>query len=76
MIPLVALLLPPSRPNDLENQNFEKMKKASGDIIILHLCTQNHNHMNASQDMKCNRHNFFVILDHFLPFYTIIEPKN
>ena len=26
----------------LENQNFEKMKKASGDVIILHMCTKNH----------------------------------
>ena len=26
-------------------QNFEKMKKTSGDIIILHKCTKNHDHM-------------------------------
>ena len=28
-----------------KNQNFEKMKKTAGDIIILHKCTTNHNHM-------------------------------
>ena len=39
--PIFAL----SPPNSLANQNFEKMKKASGDVIILHMCTQNHEHM-------------------------------
>ena len=35
-----------SPPNNLENQNFEKRKKKiSGDIIILHMCTKNQNHM-------------------------------
>ena len=47
-------------PNKLKNQNFEKMKKISGDFIILHMCTKNHDHMMyASWDMECNRHNFF-----------------
>ena len=32
-------------PNNPENQNFEKMKKARGDTIILHMCTINDNHM-------------------------------
>ena len=35
-------LLPPNYP---ENQNFEKMKKIPGDIIILHMSTLNQNHM-------------------------------
>ena len=35
-------LLPPIDP---ENQNFEKMKKATGDIIILQMCTINDSHM-------------------------------
>ena len=38
-------LLPPNNP---ENQNFEKMKKTPGDIIILHMCTVNDNYMNGS----------------------------
>ena len=32
-------------PNNPENQNFEKMKKAIGDVIILDMRTKNHNHM-------------------------------
>ena len=39
-----ALLISPP-PKNLKNQNFEKMKKIDGDIIILHLGTKNHNHM-------------------------------
>ena len=30
---------------DSVNQNFEKMKKTPGDIIILHQYTKNHDHM-------------------------------
>ena len=36
--------LPPP-PKNPENQNFEKIKKTPGDIIILHKCTINDNHM-------------------------------
>ena len=32
-------------PNDPQNQNFEKMRKNPGDIIILHMCTINYDHM-------------------------------
>ena len=36
----------PSYPtNNSENQDFEKMKKKPGDIIILHKCNTNDNHM-------------------------------
>ena len=31
-------------PDNKENQNF-KIEKTSGDIIILHICTTNENHM-------------------------------
>ena len=31
--------------DDHKNQNFEKMIATSGDIIILHMCTINDNHM-------------------------------
>ena len=37
-------LLPTNNP---ENLNFEKIKKAPGDII-LHMCTKNDNHMTHS----------------------------
>ena len=52
-----------------ENHNFEKMKQAPGDAIILHMCTKNHNHMMyASWDMEYNRYNFC----HFGPFFALL----
>ena len=33
------------RPNNLKYQNFEKVKKTPGNVIILHMCTINENHM-------------------------------
>ena len=47
--------------NNPENQNFEKMKHASGDIIILHLCTKNQNHMY----FFCHFGLFFALLSHY-----------
>ena len=38
-------ILPFDPPNNPKNQNFEKIKKGPGDIIILHLSTTNDNHM-------------------------------
>ena len=35
----------PFDPNGPKNKNFEGMKKAPGDIIILYKCTKNHDHM-------------------------------
>ena len=32
-------------PNNLQNQNFEKMRRVSGDVIILHMYAINDNHM-------------------------------
>ena len=62
------LPLPP--PNNLKNLNFEKLKKAPGDII-LHLCTINNNHMMyGSWDMKCDGQNFLsfgTVSCHFNP---------
>ena len=60
--------------NNPKNQTFEKMEKLPGDII-LNKCTINDNHMMyGSSDMKHDRQNFFVILDHFLPFYPPPPP--
>ena len=60
---------PPTPPNP-ENQHFEKMKKASGDVIILNLCNKKHNQMMmyAYSDMECNRQ-FFC---HFRPFFALL----
>ena len=32
-------------PNNLKNQNFEKLKKKPEDIIVLNMCTINENQM-------------------------------
>ena len=40
-----AISLPFYPPNNLKNENLKKMKKTPGDIIILHNCTKNHDHM-------------------------------
>ena len=37
--------LPIYPPKNTKNLNFEKMKNTPGDIIILHMCTINENHM-------------------------------
>ena len=58
---------------NLKNKNFEKMKKVSRDVIILHECTKYHNHtMHASWDMEHNRQNFFsLVANFFCPFTQI-----
>ena len=43
-------------PNNPKNQKFKKMKKTPGDIIILHMCTKNKDHiMYSSWNMVRNR---------------------
>ena len=42
---ILGHFFPFDSPNNVKNQNFEKMKKTCGDIIILHLCTTNDYHM-------------------------------
>ena len=37
--------LPFYPPKTLKMQKLDKMKNLAGDIIILHMCTKNHNHM-------------------------------
>ena len=65
--PFFALL----PPNDPKNQNFETMKKIPGDIIILHMCTINDNHMMYGYwDMERNGQNFLS----FLSFWTLFCP--
>ena len=42
---ILGHFLPFDPPKNSKNQNFEKMKKMPGDIMILHLSTTNDNHM-------------------------------
>ena len=59
-------LLPPNNP---KNENFKKMKKALGDIINLHNCTKNHDHVLycCSWDMARGRCNCYFLGGYFLP---------
>ena len=69
---ILDCFLPFYPPDNQKNQNFEKLKKAPGDIIILHLWTINDNQiMYGSWDIEHDRHILFVILDHFLLFYPL-----
>ena len=67
----------PSFPMDPENQNFEKMKKPPGDIITLHMCTINGNHiMYGFWDIEYDRQNVLLFWTIFFPFYPTNNPKN
>ena len=56
-------------PSPIKESKFWKNEKNHRDIIILHKCTINDNHMTyGSWDINCNRYIFFVVLGHFLPF--------
>ena len=62
-------------PSSSLNQNFKKMKKTPGDIIILLKCTQDHDHMlYCSLDMarhRCNCYfSFWAIFCLFSPLTT------
>ena len=50
-------LLPPT-PLTQKTRNFEKMKEASGDVIILNLRNEKQNHDVCLSDIECDRHNF------------------
>ena len=65
-----------SSPNNPKNQNFEKMKKLPGDIITLHMCTINNNHMMyGSWDMEHGRQNFLSFSTIFCTFTPLITRK-
>ena len=50
----------PPPPNSLKNENFKKLKKALGDIFILHKCIRTHDHMlSYSWDMVCDNRNYW-----------------
>ena len=67
---ILDYFLPFYPPNNPENQNFEKMKKSLGYIIILQMSTINVNHMiNDSWDMEYDR-----IFSHFGPFFAFLPP--
>ena len=73
-------VLPFYPPNSPKNENFKKMKKIPGDVIILHKYTTNFYHMvycswNRTHD-RCNC--YFSFWAFFCPFtlLTCLENKN
>ena len=69
-LPFYAL----KNPEDL---NFVKIEKEFGDVIILHMCNKNRNHMMyTSSDMECNRHSNLSFLAIFSHFSSTINPEN
>ena len=55
----------------------QQMKTNPGDIVILHKCTKNHDHMlYCSWDMAREGCNYFSLSAFFLPFYPPNNPKN
>ena len=72
---ILGHFLPFDGPENPKNQNFEEIKKMPGDIIILHLCTTNDNHMMyGSWDIQCDRHNFDYC--HFRLFFALYPCNN
>ena len=68
----MGYFLPFYLPNSPKNENFKKMKKNPGDIIILHNCIKNHDHrLYCSWDMArdtCNSYfSFWAIFCLFTP---------
>ena len=58
-----------------KNQNFQKLKKTHGDIITLHKCTKNHDHMlYCSWCMVYDRCNYFSFWAIFCSFTTPPPP--
>ena len=55
---------------------LKKWKNIPVDIVILHMCTVNENHMMyVSWDMKCGRYKFFSFWTIFCPFIPITTQK-
>ena len=71
--------LPPPPPNDPEKENFQKLKKIPGDIILLNMCTINEDHIkyiHVSWNFSACQTDFFVILGHFLSFHPTENWEN
>ena len=68
--------LPFYSPNNPKNQNFEKLIKSFGDIIILDKCAKNYDQMMyGSWGMVCDGCNYFSVWAIFCPFAPVIAQK-
>ena len=52
------------------------MKNFAGDIIILHMCTKNQSYDSWFLRYGMRQTECFVIMDRFLPFYSLMDPEN
>ena len=68
------LFLPLYPHNNLKNQNFEKMKDMPADIIILHLCHTNDNHM-VYGTQQTNFFCYFVLAFALIPPWQLQKSK-
>ena len=67
---------PPPPPPPQENQNFEKIKKALADVVLLHVCTLYEDQMMyGSWDIKHNEQNFLSFWAIFCPFTPLKTKK-
>ena len=72
---IMDYFLPSTAKTPLKNQNFEKMRKLDGDLI-LHMCTKNQNHTrHRSWDMEWDRQNILLFWAIFCPFTSLLTPK-
>ena len=64
--------------NNPKNQNFEKMKKPTGDIIILHRCNIDYNHIiyGSWDNTKHRGKNFVSFWTIICTFTPLTHPKN
>ena len=66
-----TIFYPFTPPENLKNQNFDKIKKAPANIIILHKCTKNHNQM-----LYCFWHvTDVIVIFHFGLFLAFYPPN-
>ena len=62
--------------NNPKNHFLKKWKKIPGEIIILHKCSKNHDHMlDCSCNMACDECNFFLFWTIFWTFNSLTGQK-
>ena len=71
-----SIFLPFYPLNHPKNQNFLKIKKIPGDIILLHMCTINEDQIIYGSWNERRDTYFFVILGQFLSFHPSDNPGN
>ena len=74
---ILGYFLPFYPPKNLKNENFYKLKKTPGDIIILHQCTKNHDHMLYCSLIWCvdRCNSYFSFWAIFCPFTLLTAQK-